>query len=112
MTKMTRTAVTLTAFLTVVALSSSSALADTAWQKNHPRREQVNHRLAKQNARIKNEVKEGDLTHAQAAQLHKSDRQIRHEERLMAKQNGGHLTKQEQKTLNQQENGVSSEIGR
>ena len=70
---------------------------DTAWQKNHPRREQVNNRLANQNKRIKAAVKEGDLTKSQAAALHKDDRQIRKEERLMASQNGGHITKQEQK---------------
>ena len=29
----------------------------------------------------------------------------------MAAQNGGHITKQEQRTLNQQENGVSRQIG-
>ena len=86
--------------------------ADTTWQKNHPRREQVNARLANQNARIKTEVKEGDLTKSQAASLHKDDRQIRREERLMASQNGGHITKQEQKTLNQQENAVSKQIGK
>jgi len=31
---------------------------------------------------------------------------------LMANQNGGHITKLEQATLNQQENHVSQEIGR
>ena len=62
--------------------------------------------------RIKTEVKEGDLTKSQAASLHKDDRQIRQEERLMASQNGGHITKQEQKTLNQQENAVSRQIGK
>jgi CRISPR/Cas system-associated endoribonuclease Cas2 len=100
---------------TLVALAlagvGSTALADTTWQKNHPRREQVNNRLANQNKRIKNEVKEGDLTKAQAAKLHTEDRQIRKEERLMASQNGGHITKLEQKTLNQQENKVSKQIG-
>ena len=40
------------------------------------------------------------------------DRQIRKEERAMASQNGGHITRQEQKTLNQQENQVSREIGK
>ena len=89
-----------------------SVTTDTTWQKNHPRREQVNQRLAHQNARIKTEVKEGDLTKSQAAGLHKDDRQIRREERLMASQNGGHVTKQEQKTLNQQENAVSKQIGK
>jgi hypothetical protein len=85
---------------------------DTKWQKNHPRREQVNNRLNNQNKRITNEVKEGDLTKSQAAGLRKQDRQVRKEERLMASQNGGHITKQEQKTLNQQENAVSSKIGK
>ncbi len=94
------------------AMASAAMAADSTWQKNHPRREQVNHRLAHQNARMKTEVKEGDLTKPQAAALHKDDRQIRREERLMASQNGGHITKQEQKTLNQQENAVSKQIGK
>jgi len=47
-----------------------------------------------------------------AAGLHKEDRQIRQEERSMASRNGGHITKQEQRTLNQQENGVSKQIGK
>lgn len=97
-----------TVFATGIA---TSAMADTTWQKNHPRREQVNNRLANQNARIHNEVKEGDLTKGQAAKLHKDDHQIRTEERSMASQNGGHITKLEQATLNQQENRVSNKIG-
>jgi hypothetical protein len=100
----------------LIGASVSTAMAaetnDTTWQKNHPRREQVNQRLAKQNKRIRNEVKEGEITKSQAASLHKDDRQIRREERLMASQNGGHITKQEQKTLNQQENAVSKQIGK
>ncbi len=56
-------------------------------------------------------MKEGDLTKKQAATLHKDDRQIRKEERLLASQNGGHITKQEQRTLNQQENAASKKIG-
>jgi hypothetical protein len=85
---------------------------DTQWEKNHPRREQVNDRLANQNRRIHQEVKEGEMTKAQAAQLHKDDRNIRNEEQLMASQNGGHITKAEQRALNQQENKVSAQIGK
>ena len=85
---------------------------DNHFQKTHPRREQVNERLANQNKRIKDEVKEGDMSKVKAARLHKEDRQIRQEERDMAAQNGGHITKQEQKTLNQQENKVSAQIGK
>jgi hypothetical protein len=91
---------------------ASTSFAATQWQKDHPRRTEVNARLAHQNARIHEERKEGDLTKAQAANLHKEDHQIRTEERLMASQNGGHITKPEQKVLNQQENAVSKQIGK
>ena len=91
---------------------AGNAMAETEWEKTHPRRDQVNDRLANQSRRIHNEVAEGELTKSQAAKLHKDDRQIRREERLMASQNGGHITKQEQKTLNQQENQVSKQIGK
>jgi CRISPR/Cas system-associated endoribonuclease Cas2 len=95
----------------VFAASAGSAFAETQWQKNHPRRAEVNKRLANQNRRINQEVKEGEISKAQAAKLHKEDRQIRQEERDMASQNGGHITKLEQRTLNQQENQVSRQIG-
>ncbi|HEX7640945.1 MAG TPA: hypothetical protein VF472_01925 [Burkholderiaceae bacterium] len=98
---------------TIGLLSSFAANAgETQWQKDHPRRTQVNSRLKNQNARIHNEVKEGEISKGQAAQLHKEDHQIRQEERDMASQNGGHITRQEQRTLNQQENGVSKQIGK
>ena len=113
MFKSIRTAVT--AALATVALTGlvSNALADdTQWQKDHPRREQVNNRLANQNQRIKQERKEGEITKGQAAKLHKEDRAIRKEERTMASTNGGHITKAEQRALNQQENQVSQQIGK
>ncbi|MFC5522505.1 hypothetical protein [Polaromonas jejuensis] len=105
------------ALFSVLAASSFAQAAtgehkDNHFQKTHPRREQVNERLANQNKRIKEEVKEGDMSKAKAARLHKEDRQIRQEERAMAAQNGGHITKLEQKTLNQQENKVSAQIGK
>jgi hypothetical protein len=90
---------------------AGSAMAETQWEKDHPRRDQVNDQLHNQNKRIKKEVKEGEITKQQAAHLHKKDHQIRREERAMASQNGGHITKQEQRTLNQQENAVSRQIG-
>lgn len=99
------------ALLALGAATATSAMAETRWQQNHPRRTQVNHRLNRQNKRIHNEVKEGDMTKQQAAALRKDDHQIRQEERDMASQNGGHITKQEQRTLNKQENGVSKQIG-
>src|SRR6202162_1505175 len=99
-----------TVITAALAGPAGTASADTTWQKNHPRREQVNNRLANQNARIHQDVKNGTLTKGQAAALHHQDHQVRQEERAMASQNGGHLTKSEQKELNQQENGISKEI--
>ncbi|HXX10721.1 MAG TPA: hypothetical protein VEK05_04320 [Burkholderiales bacterium] len=103
-------AVALAALSALVVGVSASALAETNWEKHHPRRTEVNDRLAHQNKRINRDVKEGKLTPAQAHKLHKEDRQIRHEERAMASQNGGHITKQEQRVLNRQENAVSRQI--
>ncbi len=93
-----------------VAGLAGTGLAETTWQKNHPRRTQVNGRLANQNKRIHQDVKNGTLTKGQAAALHKDDHQVRQEERDMARQNGGHITKSEQKVLNQQENSISKDI--
>jgi len=101
---------TLAVTIAVASAVAGSASADTTWQKNHPRREQVNNRLNNQNKRIHNDVKNGTLTKSQAASLHKDDHQVRQEERDMASQNGGHITKSEQKVLNQQENGISKQI--
>ena len=106
---------TVTAAFAAVALSSLASIAladDTKWQKEHPRREQVNNRLANQNQRIKQERKEGEITKAQAQKLHAEDHAIRQEERTMASTNHGHITKAEQKSLNQQENQVSKQIGK
>ena len=92
--------------------SAASAMAESKWAKEHPRRHEVNKRLANQDRRINKELRNGPITKQQAHQLHREDRQIRQEERDMASQNGGHITKQEQAVLNQQENAVSRQIGR
>jgi len=48
-----------------------NASAATTWQKNHPRRTQVNHRLANQHRRIHNDVKDGTLSRGQAVAVHR-----------------------------------------
>jgi CRISPR/Cas system-associated endoribonuclease Cas2 len=90
----------------------SAAFAENAWERAHPRRDQVNDRLQNQNHRINQAYHEGELTRTQARQLHRDDHQIRQEERYMASQNGGHITRAEQRVLNQQENGVNRQFGR
>ena len=105
-----RKSLTFAAAIVSLAALAGTASAETSWQKSHPRRTQVNHRLANQNRRIHNDVKNGTMTKAQAAQAHHEDHQVRQEERDMASQNGGHITKAEQGVLNHQENGISGQI--
>jgi hypothetical protein len=102
--------------LTVLSLgimvgTTGLASAET-WDQAHPRRAEVNARLNNQNQRINQERREGEITRGEANKLHAEDRTIRKEERFMAGQNGGHITRAEQRALNQQENAVSRQIGR
>jgi hypothetical protein len=69
---------------TMVGDSVTCAMAETKWERNHPRRDQVNDRLANQNRRINHELKEAEITRGQAKQLHREDAAIRQEERSMA----------------------------
>jgi len=101
------------AFGAVLSLGTiASASADTVWQRHHPRREEVNNRLKNLNHRINVERREGELTATQARYLHSEDRVIRGQERFDAHFNNGHITRAEQRALNQDENGVSRQIGR
>jgi hypothetical protein len=63
----------------------TTAFAETQWERDHPRRDQVNDRLTNQNRRINNEVKDGQITKQQANQLHQEDHAIRREERAMSR---------------------------
>jgi hypothetical protein len=100
------------AFASSVLMVSVPAFADTNWEQNHPRRDQVNDRLERQDRRINREYREGEISRGQARQLHREDRFIRHEERFFARHDGGHITRGEQRYLNRQENFVSRQIGR
>jgi hypothetical protein len=84
--------------------------ADPAWDAAHPRRAEVNSRLANQNHRINQGVADHQLTNSQARQLHREDHAIRAEERADAATHGGHITKAEQHQINRQENRVSRQI--
>ena len=96
--------------IAVAGATGRAGAQESQWDKDHPRRSEVNHRLENQNRRIQRDVKDGELSPGEAAQLHHEDQQIRQEERNMATQNGGHITKGEKKVLNQQENAVNKQI--
>jgi hypothetical protein len=97
---------------TVLTLLGVAGASADPWQYNHPRRVEVNDRLANQNVRIDRDYRDGDITLGQARYLHREDRDIRGQERFDARFDGGHLTPAEQRALNQDENGVSRQIYR
>lgn len=99
-----------TAVLGMGLLVGSVADASAGWAQRHPRRVEVNHRLGNQNFRINRDERNGTLSARQGRQLHAEDHTIRREERFDASLDGGHITKAEQRSLNQQENTVSRQI--
>jgi len=99
-------------FAGLTAAVSAQNVNQSQWQKNHPRRVEVNQRLKHENKRINKKVNEGSMSQAEATRLKAKERKILREERLMASRNGGHITKQQQKKLNRQENRLSRQIGR
>jgi hypothetical protein len=96
--------------LSVLLPSAAFAKDNAAWRASHPRRAEVNDRLKNQNERIREGRENGTLSKQQAQQLHAEDHNIRTQEREMAAQNGGHVTKTEQRALNQEENRSSQQI--
>jgi hypothetical protein len=110
-------------FAALIAATSFGAFAQTPaapaaapapnnFDATHPRRAEVNGRLANQNARIDAERKDGQISKAQAQSLHAQDHAIRGEERTMASHDDGHITRADKRALNQQENSTSKEIGK
>jgi len=97
--------------LAIALAGAGGASATATWGRHHPRRVEVNHRLAVQDRRIHSERREGEITGRQAAALHAEDRGIRGQERFDASRDHGHLTRAEQRRLNHEENGVSRQIG-
>jgi hypothetical protein len=95
-----------------VAAISVNASAEDHWQRNHPRRVEVNHRLNNLNHRISAERRDGQISRGQAWKEHREVHQMRMEERAMASKDGTHLTRADQKSLNQQENAVSTQVGK
>ena len=62
MLKIPSKAVLIAVLGSLIAATATSAMAETKWEKRHPRRDQVNDRLHKQNRRLYHDVKEGEMT--------------------------------------------------
>ena len=82
------------------------------WAQSHPRRAEVGARLATQQARIRHEVREGELSPAQAARLSSEDRAIHRQAARMAARQDGHITAGQQARLNRELDTVGRDIPR
>ncbi|WP_329742009.1 hypothetical protein [Dyella sp. A6] len=100
--------------LTAIAVAAPGMAGerhDHRFDHRHPRRDQLVDRTHRQNRRITHQVREGELTHAQAHAIRASDRSVVQQQRADAKVNGGYITKSQQRTMNQQLNANSQQIG-
>lgn len=100
--------------LTALAAAAPSMAGDGRdhrFENHHPRRDQVLDRTQLQNRRITRQVREGELTHAQAHRLRANDARIAGREQYLAGKNGGYITKRQQANLNKRLNGNSRRIG-
>lgn len=101
------------AVLSVATLSvAGAASADTRWDANHPRQDQVLDRVAHQKARIREERREGVISARQAHRMMRHEMRIARQDRMMAHGNGGYITRSQQKRLNREENHAGQYIPR
>ena len=98
------------------ATTTPGATAPTAttlpadFAQKHPRIHEVNVRLRNERARIEGDLKSGKITQVQADRLLAKARKLHRQEVKEAVANGDHLTKEEQKNLNKEENALSDKI--
>jgi len=76
----------------------------------HPRVNGVNNREERQQQRIANGIKSGQLTPGQVQTLEKHDARIERQEKADMAKNNGHLTKAEKQKLNHELNQNSRDI--
>jgi hypothetical protein len=106
MTEIVMAAALVVAPLTVFA--QNAAPTPTPGKNDH----NINQRKADQQDRIANGVKSGELTAGETSRLEHQEAGINKEERGMRAQDHGHLTKQDRKTIHQQQNQESRRIYR
>jgi len=96
--------------LVMIGAGVTTASADTPWQAQHPRREQVNERLNHQFDRIRQDRREGEIGPGEAARLHHADFRVRLQERRFARFHDGHISRAERGRLNREENRIGRHI--
>ena len=99
------------ALLAVMGLIVAGAGASSASAAPfHPRRAEVNERLAHQNYRIREARLTGHVGAGEAWRLHRADYHVRKQEVRFARHHDGHISRFEQHRLNHEENRISHHI--
>lgn len=91
-------------------LIAGTASAETPWQAQHPRQEQVLQRDAHQRHVIRAERRQGELTRGQARHLLAADRRVARQDHALSRAHGGAISHRQQRTLNREENRVARHI--
>lgn len=101
----------------ILALLSAGALltaplasAETPWQMAHPARTQVIQRVDRLDRRIAHDRWIGMISPWRAAALQRQVAQVRWQQNVMARRNGGGLARAQWLALNRQENAIGREI--
>ena len=92
------------------AQTNSSGAGPGVYDPGHPRVNQVNRREQRQQNRIANGLRNDKLNANQAANLERRETRLQNQERKDMAAHNGHLTKTEQRHLNQRENRISRSI--
>ena len=92
--------------------SNTSGAGPGVVDPGHPRVNQVNRREGRQQQRIGNGIKSGKLNAQQASNLERRESSVQNREQRDMAQHNGHLTKQEQRGINRQQNRISRSIAR
>lgn len=76
----------------------------------HPRVNQINRRETRQQQRIANGVKSGQLTPGETRRLERGEQRLQNNQKKDMAKDNGHLTKQDQRQLNRESNRMSKRI--
>ncbi len=90
--------------------SNTSGAGPGKVDPEHPRVNQVNRRQTRQQNRIANGVKSGQLTPGETRRLERGEQRLKHNEKKDMANDNGHLTKKDQRQLNRESNHMSKRI--
>jgi hypothetical protein len=96
--------------VTAVAGLAGGASAETRWGHEHARQHEVLARASHQSREIRRDYRHGEISRGQETRLLRADQRVAREDRFLARANGGHISRHEQRFLNGQENHIGRRL--